>query len=166
MLDKVCLACIAVIVTTASAGTLRRVPDMGSTSGVETVGAAAAAAASLSAPANDNFGHRAPLPTPGAAASTTRGSLLLATAEAGEPSPALYPLQSTIWYEWTAAITGVARVGLLYASSNISEVGLARMPCWLRTIIKLADTASAGLCLRRALHRHCHCRQHACYRST
>jgi hypothetical protein len=72
-----------------------------------------------SAPANDNFADRASLsPT-----SPSLGTLLFATAEADEPKPTALPSPVTVWYKWTATVTGEARVLVDYASNNVSKVG-------------------------------------------
>ena len=117
-------ACLAAVVVGAAAhGALRRsndvttLPSDSTDATVADAAVAASAAVTYTAPSNDMFAHRAAL------SSSTLGSLLLATGESGEPTPTLYPVQASIWYEWTSAVTGSARVGLFYASGNISEVG-------------------------------------------
>ena len=103
-MDKAALCLAVLVVATAAHSSLRRQLTV------------------YTPPGNDLFAHRYPLPTPGPSASMTRGTLLFATGEAGEPSPTLYSTVASIWYEWTSSITGLARVVAFYSSANITEV--------------------------------------------
>ena len=122
IMDKalLCVGAILVATVAAGAGSLRRhvqVTDAAVDPAVAT--ASVATAAAYAAPANDLFSRRAALAV---GTAWTRGSLLLASAELGEPSPSIYAVQASIWYEWSSTVTGQARVAVLYASSNVSEV--------------------------------------------
>jgi len=96
------------------------------------VGAVATTPSALRLPlpslaAGDNFAHRVPLGgTNGLVAGSNRG----ATHEPGEPDHAGKPGGKSVWYTWTAPITGIATIGTsgstfdtllgVYAGTNVA----------------------------------------------
>ena len=57
------------------------------------------------AQSNDNFANATVL---SGASGQVSGTLIGATREAGEPTFQAYPLMGSVWYRWTAPLTGTA----------------------------------------------------------
>jgi hypothetical protein len=95
--------------------------------------------AAAAAPANDNFADAATIgPT---LPLTANGTSTEATTETGEPDPAGWGAYASVWFKWTAPLTGYTKLSLCGGTTHDFAVYTGNM---LGSLVKSVDSAFFG----------------------